>query len=285
MALERINGDFASAYDSAQGKIATARQYMQERIAQGIGSDACTTGAWTSENFNCINGDIYGCLEKFNPLIPYRKEAFKAHRNSREFYLTSGVLLGNNPASKVILQIAEQDALKPAGKRRVINLGKTKTHIVPTDSFADEDAIVFLSRGKSLAKEYGLFLRNKAGIQEINFLLPLIQPQNYARSFWLYVVGPGFNSGFNGNNRSLNFVKGSVFRVCDSEGTEGAQKISGRVLAKSEIPSEMRVLPCSEEQLNSYLETAKGIKEGRLGCLQAGKLEELILKLKQFIKQ
>ena len=41
----------------------------------------------------------------------------------------------------------------------------------------------------------------------------------------------------------------------------------------------------TQEQLNSFLETAQGIKEGKLGTLQAGKLEELILGLMQFAKQ
>jgi len=53
--------------------------------------------------------------------------------------------------------------------------------------------------------------------------------------------------------------------------------------SKKKIPQETKVLPCTEEQLKTYLEIAQGINQGRLGTAQAGKLEELILGLMQFL--
>lgn len=48
------------------------------------------------------------------------------------------------------------------------------------------------------------------------------------------------------------------------------------------MPSEIKAFPYSEEQLNLYLETATGIKEGRLENQRA---EKLVLGLKQFLAQ
>ena len=278
MALERQTGNFAVAYEkaSSEGKPATARDLLKERIKQGIDSDVCYPGAWTTESFSCIQGNIYGALAEFNPLIPYAQTAVDAHKNNREFYLTPDILLNGRAATEVILEIAEQDTARPTYKKRVINLGKTKTHNVPTDSFADDNGIVFLARSKKLAKESGLFLKNKTGIREVTFYLLPIQSKDYARSFWLDCIGHGGRSNFYCDYWDLYYDLGSLFRVRGKKSAEGAQKIS---------PKEMRALPYTQEQLNSFLETAQGIKEGKLGTLQAGKLEELILGLMQFAKQ
>ena len=247
MVLERCRGNFAVAYDKTKGNIATARQYMQERIAQGVDSDICNEGAWTPENFNCINENIYGCLVEFNPLIPYREQAVNAHRNGQEFYLTKEVLLQEKPATQVILEAAEQDKKKPVAKRRVINLGKTKNHDIPTDSFADDDGIVFLARGKTSANKYGLFLKNKAGIPEVTFYLPSIQSQDYSRGCWLLRVGHGLSSDFDGYGRNLYDDVGSVFRVRGKVSAEGAQKNSARE-TKVELYSQQE-LELAEKEL------------------------------------
>jgi len=273
MALKRQKGNFADAYEQAKDAPATTRDLLRERITQGVGSDACYPGAWTTENFNCIQGNIYGCLAEFNPLIPYRNKAVDPHRDNREFYLTPDIILNGKSAIEVILEIVEQDKKKLVGRKRVINLGKTQTHNVPTDSLADDNGIVFLARSKKLAKEYCLFLRNQAGIQQITFYFPLIQTQDYARGFWLDVIGLGSRSYFSGV-RNLNDTYGSLFRVRGGKSGKATQK---------KIPQETKVLPCTEEQLKTYLEIAQGINQGRLGTAQAGKLEELILGLMQFL--
>ncbi|MBS3075634.1 hypothetical protein J4429_04205 [Candidatus Pacearchaeota archaeon] len=228
MALERQAGNFAVAYKNAnsEGKPARARDLLKERIKQGIDSDVCYPGAWTTESFSCIQGNIYGCLAEFNPLIPYAQTAVDVHKNNGEFYLTPDVLLNARPATAVILEIAKQDKSKPAYRKRVINLGKIQTHNVPTDSLADDNGILFLARSKNLAKEYGLFLRKKAGIPEIIFYLPPIQSQDYSRGFWLSSIGHGGRSGFSCGIRGLYRDDGSLFRVRGKESAEGAQKIS-----------------------------------------------------------
>ena len=192
-----------------------------------------------------------------------------------EFYLTDDILLSGRIAKEVILEIAEKDFKKPDSRKRVINFGNLQTHQVETDSFGDDRGIIFLARGKKLANQYGLTLRKKEGINKVTFYLPKIQDRDYARGFWLSRVSGGSRSVFGGDYGYLANSYGSVLRVSGEESAEGAlQKIS---------PREAKIFPYDQRQLDSFLKTAKGIKEGRLGSSQAGKLEELILGLKQFL--
>jgi len=279
MELQRYDGNFAQCLAKVAGakqKQTSTRQGMQYRIEQGVNSNACKKGFWGSENFNVVDNRILATIGEYNPLIPYAEQAVNCHRNGNEFYLNDNVLLQGKPATQVLKEIVEQDSGKPVSKRRVLDLGQAQTHNVPTDSFADDNGIVFLARGKKLANDYGLFLKNKAGISQVTFYLPSIQSKDYARGFWLCRLAVGDWSVFNGYDGGLGNDGGSVFGVRGkSKSAEGAsQKISAE---------ERKVLPYTEKQLNQYLETAQGIKEGRLGSMQAGKLEELILGLKQFL--
>jgi len=278
MELQRYNGNFSKCLAEvvrAKQKIATAKQGMQYRIEQGVNSDAYKNGFWCPENFNVVDGRILAALGDYNPLIPYAEEAVKAHWNNREFYLNDAVLLNGKPAAEVLKEIAEQDSEKPVYKKRVLDLGQTQTHDVSTDSFADDKGIVFLARGKTFADKYGLFLKNKARTPKITFYLPSVSQENYSRGLWICRLGLGCRSDFDGYYRSLDIDNGSLFGVSCERSAEGAsQKISA---------SEKKSFPYTDEQLNQFLETAQGIKEGRLESLQAGKLEELVLGLKQFI--
>ncbi len=297
MELQRYHGNFEKCLAQlavAKQKQATTKQVMQYRIEQGADSDACQKGFWGSENFNVIDGRIYGAVAEFNPLIPYANQAVNAHAKGSEFYLTDKVLLNGKPASQVLKEIAKQDSKKPVSKKRVLDLGQAQTHNVPTDSFADDNGIAFLARNKTLANQYGLFLKDKAGITQVTFYLPPIQSKDYARGFWLCRLGGSDRSDFNGDGRSLGDDGGSLFGVRRVKGAEGAQfcngiqksiGIAGLQAAQKNSGVEMKVFPYTEEQLKSYLETAKGIREGKLGSLQAGKLEELVLGLKQFLKK
>ena len=156
MKLQRYNGNFAQCLaqlEEAEQKIATAKQGMQDRIAQGAGSDPCSKGAWFSENFNVVKGRILAAREDYNPLIQYAQQAVDAHKSNNEFYLIDDILLNKKPASQVLARIAEQDAKIPVPKKRVFDMGKAKTHDIPTDSFADDEGIVFLAQNKKLAKD------------------------------------------------------------------------------------------------------------------------------------
>src|SRR3989344_3117975 len=228
MKLQRYNGNFTQCIAQAakaEQKIATAKQGMQDRIAQGAGSDPCSKGAWFSENFNVVKGRILAAREDYNPLIQYAQTAVDAHRASNEFYLTEDILLNKKPASQILARIAEQDAKVPVSKKRVFDMGKAETHDIPTDSFADDKGIVFLAQNKKLAKDYGLFLKNKAGISEVTFYLPALSKQDYSRGFWLCRLDGDYWSGFDGYDRSFNNYDGSLFGVVCGE-ADDARKIS-----------------------------------------------------------
>ena len=97
---------------------------------------------------------------------------------------------------------------------------QTKTHGVPTDCFADDDAIVFLTEDKKRANKYGLWLRNKAGIAESKVYMQDLIGKDKSRGFWLNRLGYVSLSDFYCNDRYLYYVGGSLFGVYESaEGT------------------------------------------------------------------
>jgi hypothetical protein len=127
---------------------------MKDRIERGVNDkEHFNSGAWTAENFNIVNGRIYGARASFNPLIPYAKQAVQAHKAGEEFYLTSKIVDSKGkPYSQLLVEIADKDSKKPLERQRVADLGKVTTVAVPTDSFADDDTIVFLAEGKKPAE-------------------------------------------------------------------------------------------------------------------------------------
>src|SRR3989344_6089373 len=153
MALERQAGNFAVAYKNAnsEGKPARARDLLKERIKQGIDSDVCYPGAWTTESFSCIQGNIYGCLAEFNPLIPYAQTAVDVHKNNGEFYLTPDVLLNARPATAVILEIAKQDNSRGFWLSSIGHGGRSVFSCGIRGLYSD-DGSLFRVRGKESAE-------------------------------------------------------------------------------------------------------------------------------------
>lgn len=231
MKLQGYDGNWEqciSQVNQANQKIATAKQGMSDRITKGKGSEYFQKGCWYPENFNVVNKRILVALGDYNPLIPHAKQAVLAHKDNKEFYLTDDVLLNKKPASQVLEEIAEQDKPKPIHEKRVFDIGKLQTHDIQTDSFADDNVIVFLARGEKPAQKYGNFLDKKLGIKKITFYLPSISEKDYARGFWLCRLGGDGRSDFDGY-WGLNVDGGSLFGVCESaEGT--SQKTSGRII-------------------------------------------------------
>lgn len=219
MVLQRINGNWAHCLKHlGKLKLATAKQGIEDRIARGIKDrEHFERGAWFSENFNVVNERILGARAEYNPLIKYAEQATNAHKSANEFYLTDEIVDSNNiPYAKLLEQIAEQDAKKPIEEKRVIGLGKVKTHNVPTDSFADDDAIVWLAQGKELAHQYGKeFLLGKLGFKEVTVYHAPISKQNYTRGFWLCRLGWVGWSDFDCDG-ILGYGDGDVFGVSDS---------------------------------------------------------------------
>lgn len=225
---QRHRGNFAVALEelaNAKPKqhFATPAEAMDERMKKGVDSDIFKEGAWYNASFNEVNGRILGTRREFNPLNDYAKKAVESMRTG-EFYLSDDILINNRPASKVLTEIAEQDSKKPVHKRRVIDLGQTITHDVPTDCFGDDETIVFLAEGKERAKKYGLFLKNKAGILQSKVYMQDIIKKDKSRGFWLYRLDDYNVSDFSCSDWGLSGDGGSLFGVY--EGAEGTQKIS-----------------------------------------------------------
>jgi len=159
--LQKLGGNKSLA-------LATARQIMQDRISRYTNNredrEHFSSGAWPAENFNVINGRIFGAREEFNPLIRYAKQATETHRTNREFYLTSEIVDGSG-----------------------IDLGQERTHKVPTDCFGDDKTIVWLAQDAKFAHKYGKeFLKDKLGFGYVKVYLPEISKADFARGFWFY---------------------------------------------------------------------------------------------------
>ena len=222
---QRHEGNFAEALGKLakakpKQRFATPAEAMDERMRQGENADICTSGAWYNASFNEVNGRILATREQFNPLINYAQKTVDSMRTGG-FYLTDDILLNKKPVIKVLAEIAEKDAKKPVHKRRIIDLGKTKTHNVPTDSFADDDTIVFLAKGKERAEKYGLFLKNsKYNIQSSKVYMQDLVGKNKTRGFWLCRLDGDYGSEFYCDYRYLDVGLGSLFGVYESaEGT------------------------------------------------------------------
>lgn len=235
---QRQNGNFAVALEKvaeARQTFATPKEGVVDRMRQGVNSDACKRWAWFNASFNEVEGNILATRAEFNPLsvfdkqtqtFLYAQKAVDAMRTG-EFYLTDDVLLGNEPATKVLLRVAEQDAKKPIHLKRVINLGKAKTHNVPTDCFADDNAIAFLSEGETRARKYGLFVRNAFGYNSIPTSTVYMQDlvgKDKSRGFALGGVVTDSRSNFYCNDGVLYGDGGSLFGGYES--AEGAAKNS-----------------------------------------------------------
>lgn len=180
-------------------RLASAKEGMLDRIERFNANPNDKThfdsGAWFSENFNRVNKRILGARAEFNPLIPYIEQvAYKGY-----LPLSEEVRIKSKPALQLLNEIAEKDAIKPLWERRVIDLGKVKTYNVPTDSFADDDTIVWLAQSKELARDYGLFLRKpEIDIKEVNVYNAESEGKDSAFGFWMYGLNKYFWSSFDG---------------------------------------------------------------------------------------
>jgi len=206
--LQKLGGNKSLA-------LATARQIMQDRISRYTNNredrEHFSSGAWPAENFNVINGRIFGAREEFNPLIRYAKQATETHRANKEFYLTSEIVdASEKPYSQLLAEIAVIDSKEFPNYKRVIDLGHEGTHKVPTDCFGDDKTIVWLAQDAKFAHKYGKeFLKDKLGFDYVEVYLPEISKADFARGFWFYALSGG--SAFSCGNKDLGSRNGSVF--------------------------------------------------------------------------
>ena len=236
--FQRHKGNFAEAMQGLarakpRQRLAIPAEAMDERINQGVHSDIFRNGAWYNANFNEVNKRILATRQTYNPLIAYPTEATDVHRTG-EFYLTDEVLIGNEPATVVLERIAEQDAKKPISRRRVLDLGQTTTHDVPTDCFADDETIVFLAQGKTRADNYGLCLKKNVDVDSVKVYMQPIVGEDKSRGFWLDGLDFDGRSDFLCGNWDLYYGGGSVFGVYESaEGTSQKNSMRNQIARPS----------------------------------------------------
>ncbi|HUS48803.1 MAG TPA: hypothetical protein VMZ91_01450 [Candidatus Paceibacterota bacterium] len=210
-------------------KLVTARQGMQERIRQGTNADI-SKGSWFPENVNYVQGKVLWALGKYNPQIPYAKQAVDANRmKCNYFQLTPEVTLQGKPASQLLLEIAEEDAVKPVHKRRVLDLKHKEALTIPADRLGEVEEAVFLARGEKLAKDYGQWVHDvlKSSDEknpQITFYLASPQDYDFSAGFWMHGANRSFRSIFDGGSKSLDDNYGCLSGV-KKTGEASSQKI------------------------------------------------------------
>ncbi len=251
MKLQRIkSGNWAYCLSQLGKKtLAEGREVMLDRIQKGNDSNEhINKGAWLAENTNLVNGKILMARKDYNPLIAYAEQAVAAHRNGKEFFLDDAVLLQKRPAIQVLFEVAKTDKDKLLHKRRVFTPSQKKIYYVAWDEFADDDVVVWHAQGKKLAKEYGRFIHNDFGIDNVTIYLPVTNLGNIARGNWLCRLGRNGRSNFYCGDEFLYGGGGSVFRV-DSSAEDTPQKIS-REKVRISKPSLADVLKFSRKYVS-----------------------------------
>ncbi len=275
MVLQRIGlGNWAYCIAKARSMnkgVASGKEVIEDRLERGVNDRThFERGAWPAEDSNVVDGAILLARAEFNPLIPYAEQAVEA-QITEEFYLTDRIRKGKIPFTQVLKQIAEKDARKPLEQRRVLDIGKAKTHSVSTDSFADDPTIRWISQGPKLANRYGLFLRNELPedlrLPKVTVYLPEIIGKDYAREHWLDRLGRSYWSVFGCGDRYLFNVDGSVFGVS----VKSAEGTSRQV-------SEPKVRGYTPRQARQYLTIINGVIEGKRSTASLRKVADFFRK-------
>jgi len=233
--LTRYDGnrvDTLRALAQAGQRDSTAREQMKDRIADvnvnGRNSDYFQKGGWSSEGTVRINGVNYWCQRKYAPTTQYAQKTLEANKESEYLALTNDIKIGNKPASEVIRRIAKMDADKPAEQRRVLIPSRRETFTVASGDLGDVDIARNLARDAKLAQDYGKFLKNDCGINNVTFY-QLSGDKNIAAGLWLCGLGGGGNSDFSGGSGGFNFSVGYSF------GGRGRASVSDASCAQNSI--------------------------------------------------
>jgi hypothetical protein len=240
----------------------TAKDLAYSRMQKGKRSPLCSNGSYTREGFLYAK-DSPVLLALASPLLNLNlaREATQANRDGKYFYTED-----NQVYDKAMAQ-AEKDKEREPEKRKVLILpSRDNFSISRTENFEVLQGLL-----KDQAEKYLEF--NGQNIPVYLVGKDAVDNQSATLLTQLWFRNLDYRSGLHGN-WSLGY--GGRVRGVRVSGAEGTQK---------SFLGETRVFPYTEQQLDLYLETAKGLKEGNLGSLQAGKLEELILGIKQFLRQ
>ncbi len=217
-----IEAPFDEALDILENKgyeaLISGRDLAFARMKEGAKSSLSNLGSYIKE------GILY--TPKQNPLllptssiIYNAQEATQAHRNRKEFYSSQDIVAE-------ALNEAEEDRKKNPQERRILILPKRETYTVPTKSFGDDEATLWLF--KDQARVYGEFLyENKIHEMPI-WLVDKKYADNkepFERQLLLHHLG---RSGLGGDYLVLNYglgVRGVRSGVSSKEYLEYIQSL------------------------------------------------------------
>ena len=155
------------AVEKADYRIISLEENARLRIQEGKDHDVSRNGNWVREDAVYVpNKGKF--LTKNSPIMAKAKEATQAHRDRKDFYLTSEqveqALVGS-----ILLDVERLPKLDDG------------TPYVPTNRFKDNPITVY-AFGKE-AENYGAFLR-EAGINKMPIELTELQEKPFARKVW-----------------------------------------------------------------------------------------------------
>ena len=175
-------------------KYATAQHVAQARIAAGRENSVSEHGAYVAENFiYAPDGKIYITSADYSPILKHAKDATNAYLQDKEFCVPEKEL-------KEIIKVANEDANKQVGERRVYILDRNEVRNgMDTSKLEQYDFARFLF--KENTKAYGDWL-SKLSVSNISVelvdaqyqtkqkwaFLSIKRKQAFARGFWILNV-------------------------------------------------------------------------------------------------
>lgn len=235
----RYKGNFVDCQQQireADQRIAKAREGMLDRIRRGADSHYKREGCWHPEGTVRIEEITYWCLAQFAPTTHYAQRTLEANAKGNYLALTEEIKLGRVPASELIKRIAEQDKKLLDYQRKVLIPSRQDTFSVDSLSLGDIDIARFLARDPKLAEKYGIFLNRTCGIPKVTFYQLPDSVDNVAAGFWLYGLGRGYDSGFDGDDRDFDDGDGSLVGVA-KRGSAEPRKSPPKADAKISTPT------------------------------------------------
>ncbi|MEI7718423.1 MAG: hypothetical protein WCI72_01030 [archaeon] len=170
--LTRYKGNFlecAKQIAKAGQRMATAREIIIDRIFLGKGSAYSSEEGWLQEGTAKINGVYYWCLGEYTPTTQNAQKAVDVNHTYQYLALTEDIKLGGELALVAIQRIANEDKNKLPERRRVLIPEIQKTFSIDAVDSGEVDIMRFLTRDAKLAKDYGQFIKQKQGIEEVSF--------------------------------------------------------------------------------------------------------------------
>jgi len=256
-------------FQEAGARLITPSQEMKVRIrTAGEKNIGKSYGTWTTVGFQSIKEELPLLRLNSRLLNPkLARQAVEANRDNKYFSTQS-----TKEYEQSLTQAEKEKDREPWKKQILVLPSRDNFDITPEENF---EVLQFLARNPKLAEDYFKF----HGSHPITTYLVdknTVDAQDGTLETQLWFDGLGDRSVFSGDVRGLDY-----------DGARGVLKSSAKPTRAEEKQSKVHQvrLPYTNKQLDRFLETATGIKEGRLGTSQAGKLEEFILGLKQSLEQ